>query len=90
MTASELAFSQIETLVRMFKALSSAEVRGMNEHATGQGFILPMFRALGWNTDNINETSPEEKVSRGSGGFFLPHRWHPRFFLESKKRPPKI
>ena len=37
----------------------------MNENATRQGYILPLFAALGWDTSNVNEVSPEEKVSRG-------------------------
>ena len=85
MSVPELAYAEIETLVKMFKALSSAEFRGMNEHATRQGYILPMFRALGWNTDNINETSPEEKVSRGWVDFSFRIAGIPRFFLETKK-----
>ena len=32
---------------------------------TRLGYILPMFKALGWDTSNIDEVSPEEKVSRG-------------------------
>ena len=37
----------------------------MNEMQTRLGYILPLFNALGWDTSNINEVSPEEKVSRG-------------------------
>ena len=32
---------------------------------TRLGYILPLFRALGWDTSNINEVSPKEMVSRG-------------------------
>ncbi len=85
MTAPETAYAQIETLVKRFKALSSAERKGMNENATRQGYILPMFRALGWNVDNVNEVSPEEKVSRGFVDFSFRIGGIPRYFLETKK-----
>lgn len=85
MTATEIAFTQIEALVKKFKALSSTERKGMNENATRQGYILPMFRALGWNVDNVNEVSPEEKVSRGFVDFSFRLGGIPRYFLETKK-----
>ncbi|KAF0107976.1 MAG: putative type IV restriction endonuclease [Anaerolineaceae bacterium] len=85
MPASEFACAQIETLVKRFKSLSAAERKGMNENATRQGYILPMFRALGWNVDNVNEVSPEEKVSRGFVDFSFRIGGIPRYFLETKK-----
>jgi type I restriction-modification system DNA methylase subunit len=85
MTTPELAYAEIVTLVKRFKALSYAEFKGMNENATRQGYILPMFRAIGWNIDNINEVSPEEKVSRGFVDFSFRIGGVPRFFLETKK-----
>ena len=85
MTISETAYAEIETLVKRFKALTSAERKKMNENATRQGYILPLFRALGWNTDNVNEVSPEEKVSRGWVDFSFRIGGIPRFFLETKK-----
>jgi predicted type IV restriction endonuclease len=57
MTNQEIAYAQIEQLVQRFKALNVAERRKMNENATRQRYILPMFRALGWNGDNVNEVS---------------------------------
>jgi hypothetical protein len=85
MTVSELAYTQIEKLIRKFKEMSTAERRKMNENATRQGFILPMFQALGWDTTNINEVSPEEKVSRGWVDFSFRIGGVPRFFLETKR-----
>ncbi|MBI4732511.1 MAG: N-6 DNA methylase, partial [Chloroflexi bacterium] len=85
MTTPETAYAQIETLVKRFKALSSAERKAMNENATRQGYILPMFRALGWNVDNVNEVNPEEKVSRGFVDFSFRIGGIPRYFIETKK-----
>ena len=85
MTSSENTYAEIENLVKGFKALSPAQRKGMNENATRQGYILPLFRALGWDTDNINEVCPEEKVSRGFVDFSFRIGGIPRYFLETKK-----
>jgi type I restriction-modification system DNA methylase subunit len=85
MTASETAYAEVQRLVQRFKAISAAERKGMNENATRQGYILPLFRALGWNVDNVNEVSPEEKVSRGWVDFSFRIGGIPRYFLETKK-----
>ena len=85
MTDQETAYAEIESLIKRFKSLSAAERKGMNEHATRQGYILPLFRKLGWNVDNVNEVSPEEKVSRGWVDFSFRIGGIPRYFLETKK-----
>ena len=85
MTPSETAYSEIEKLVQRFKNTSAAGRKAMNENATRQGFILPMFHALGWDIENINEVSPEEKVSRGWVDFSFRIGGVPRYFLETKR-----
>lgn len=85
MKTQETAYAEIEKLVQKFKNLSARERKVMNENATRQGFILPMFRALGWDIDNVNEVSPEEKVSRGFVDFSFRIGNIPRFFLETKR-----
>ena len=49
MNNQEAAYNQIESLVQRFKGLTPTARKGMNENATRQGYILPLFRALGWN-----------------------------------------
>jgi type I restriction-modification system DNA methylase subunit len=85
MTAQDLAYTEIEKLVTNFKNIPAPQRRGMNEMQTRLGYILPLFRALGWDTSNINEVSPEEKVSRGWVDFSFRIGNVPRFFLETKK-----
>lgn len=65
MTIPELAYTEIEKLVTNFKNMPAAQRKGLNETQTRVEYILPLFRALGWDTSNSNEVSPEEKVSRG-------------------------
>ena len=85
MTAQELAYNEIEKLITNFKNIPASQRRGMNEMQTRLGYILPLFRSLGWDTSNINEVSPEEKVSRGWVDFSFRIGNVPRFFLETKK-----
>src|SRR3990172_2999639 len=85
MVALDTAYSQVEKLVQRFKALSVMGRKALNEDATRQGYILPLFKALGWDTTNVNEVSPEEKVSRGFVDFSFRLGDIPRFFLETKR-----
>jgi len=81
----ELAYTEIEKLITNFKNMPTAQRKGLNEMQTRLGYILPMFKALGWDTSNINEVSPEEKVSRGWVDFSFRVGNVPRFFLETKR-----
>lgn len=85
MTNQETAYNEIERLIKDFKSLPASQRKGMNEMQTRLGYILPLFRALGWDINNINEVSPEEKVSRGWVDFSFRLSNVPRFFLETKR-----
>lgn len=85
MTTQELAHTEIERLVTSFKNMPASQRKGLNEMQTRLGYILPLFKALGWDTSNINEVSPEEKVSRGWVDFSFRIGTVPRFFLETKR-----
>jgi predicted type IV restriction endonuclease len=85
MTTQEQAYDRIKQKVQEFKNLPVARQKAMNENATRQGFILPLFNALGWNVEDINEVSPEERVSKGWVDFAFRLSGIPRFFLETKK-----
>jgi hypothetical protein len=79
------AKTEVERLVDRFSRLRAGNHRRYNEAATRQEFILPLFRALGWNVEDTREVSPEEKVSRGYVDFAFRLNGIPRFFLETKK-----
>lgn len=85
MTNQETAYNEIERLVKDFKNMPAPKRRGMNEMQTRLGYILPLFRSLGWDINNIDEVSPEEKVSRGWVDFSFRLGNVPRFFLETKR-----
>jgi adenine-specific DNA-methyltransferase len=81
---------EVERLVDRFARLSARNRKRYNEPATRQEFILPLFRALGWNIENTREVSPEERVSRGFVDFAFRLGGIPRFFLETKKVPENL
>ena len=85
MTTQELAYTEIEKLITNFKGMPASQRKWLNEMQTRLGYILPLFKALGWDTSNINEVSPEEKVSRGWVDFSFRIGNVPRFFLETKR-----
>ena len=55
-----------------------------NEEATKNDFILPLFRILGWNTEDSNEVSKEENISGKRVDYGFRIYGIPKFFLEAK------
>jgi hypothetical protein len=84
------ARARVGQLVTRFSRLSAHNRKAYNEAATRQEFILPLFRALGWNTEDTHEVSPEEQVSRGFVDFAFRLHGIPCFFLETKKIPADL
>ena len=84
------AKTELEGLVERFARLTARNRKRYNEPATRQEFVLPLFRALGWNIEDTREVSPEERVSRGFVDFAFRLGSIPRFFLETKKIPADL
>lgn len=80
----EEAKQKISDLVAKYESLSPAEVKGFHEAKTKQGFIEPLFRALGWDFDDINEVAPEEKASNGRVDYAFKLNGVSQFYLEAK------
>ncbi len=81
----QTAYTEVERLILKFKGLSNAARKAYNEDNTRKDFILPLFRALEWDTQDSAEVSAEEKVSRGWVDFSFRIGGVPRFFLETKR-----
>jgi len=80
----EEAKQKIAELVEKYQKLSAKEIKGFNEQATKQGFIEPMFRALGWDFENTNEVSPEEHASNGRVDYAFKLNNVSQFYIEAK------
>jgi hypothetical protein len=55
----QTAYAEVEHLINKFKRLSAAARKAYNEDNTRKDFILPLFRALEWDTQNSVEVSAE-------------------------------
>ncbi|HRF98217.1 MAG TPA: N-6 DNA methylase, partial [Aggregatilineales bacterium] len=74
------ARATIRDLVTKFRADKTAH----KEQPTREYFILPLFRALGWDTENPNEFTAEESIAKTfvDFGFYL--HGAPVFYVETK------
>ncbi len=57
------------------------EYRKYNEEMTKKDFILPMFSALGLDTEDTSEVSAEENISRRRVDYGFRINGIPKFFL---------
>ena len=82
-------FEKIKELISDYDQIKkSGEIKHKNEAETRDSFINPLFKALGWNTENrLNKTdsvSPEEKISKKRVDYGFRINGIPKFFLEAK------
>ena len=84
MTKDE-AKQKIAELVKKYEALSPSAARAFNEANTKQGFILPLFGALGWDVNETKEVTMEEAASSGRVDFAFKLNGVAQFYLEAKK-----
>jgi len=79
------ARSKIEKLVEKYnKVVEENRVKKYNEEMTKKDFILPLFRALGWNVEDSKEVTAEEKISKGRVDYGFRIDGISKFFLEAK------
>jgi adenine-specific DNA-methyltransferase len=81
----EEARQKIAELVKKFDGLTPKEIKATNEANTKQSFIIPMFRALGWDMDDTHEVALEESASSGRVDFAFKINDVAMFYLEAKK-----
>jgi type I restriction-modification system DNA methylase subunit len=76
---------QVEFLVRKFnQEVENGRVKSYNEENTKKDFITPLFRALGWDVENIAEVSNEDRVSKGRVDYAFRLSGIPKLFVEAK------
>jgi type I restriction-modification system DNA methylase subunit len=66
------------------KVVKENRVNKYREEETKKDFILPLFRALGWNVEDSSEVSAEEKISKKRVDYGFRINGIPKFFLETK------
>ena len=85
MSDKELAREQVAALVARYDSLSARKRRGYSEEEVKQGFLLPLFRALGWDVENRDDVRAEERVGEGNADYSFRINGIPVFFLEAKR-----
>ncbi len=76
----------IASLIEKYKkVIDEKKANNYNEEMTKKDFILPLFSALGWNTEDSNEVTAEEKISKKRVDYGFKLNGIPKFFLECKK-----
>jgi len=91
MNAKESAKFTIENLVANFKKkIDSGKADDYNEEQIKQYFILPMFKALGWDITNDEEVVPEERASDGWVDYAFKINDITKFYIEAKKPSARV
>jgi len=61
------------------------KIQDYHEEATKTAFIQPLLKdVLGWDVNDYNEVSPEERISRGRVDYCLKIDGKPKIFVEAK------
>jgi len=84
-----IAKENLKKLINKFQnEIEAGRLKNYNEEAAKISFIQPFLKdVLGWDVQNINEVSPEEKTSKGRVDYGLKVEGKIKIFIEAK--PPK-
>jgi type I restriction-modification system DNA methylase subunit len=75
-------------LAKFERELAAHKIREYNEEAAKTAFIQPLLKdVLGWDVNDRDEVSPEEKISRGRVDYGLKIEGKTKIFVEAK--PPR-
>ena len=61
MADKQQAREQIQRLVNKFEGLNKQRKKSYNEADTRKDFVLPLFKALGWDIKNKDRKPPHER-----------------------------
>ena len=82
---------EIQKLVDKFEQVKTkGKYKSYNEENTKKDFIIPLFRALGWNVENSEEVKAEEKVSKKRVDYAFRINGVVKFYLEAKSLKESI
>ncbi len=85
MPTKEEARQKVGALVAKCQALPAAQSHYYDiEENTKKDFILPLFSALGWDTENATEVAAEEAASKGRVDYAFKINGVSRLYLEAK------
>lgn len=85
MTDRDTARQQIADLTARYARLTVPARAALTEEELKLQFILPLFRALGWDDTDRDQVTAEEQISRGKADFGFYVRSIPAFYVEAKR-----
>jgi type I restriction-modification system DNA methylase subunit len=80
----EEAHQEIATLIAKYQSLDEKTVKKYSEADTRRVFILPLFKALGWDVYSREEITEEERASGGRVDYAFKLHGVSQFYLEAK------
>ncbi|MBW1823432.1 MAG: hypothetical protein JRI87_02555, partial [Deltaproteobacteria bacterium] len=82
----KIAKRNLSKLIEKFeREISAGKIQEYNEEATKIPFIQPLLKdVLGWDVNDHDEVSPEERVSRGRVDYGLKIDGKLKVFIEAK------
>ncbi len=85
MTKQQAKENLAKLIAKYQKVVAEDKVQDFNEEATKTAFIQPLLKdVLGWDVNDYNEVSPEERISRGRVDYCLKIDGKPKIFVEAK------
>lgn len=75
---------QVQRLVEKCLALDKRGLRAYNEANTKDGFVRPLFEALGWDFVNLDEVEAEKSITPGRVDYLMKVNGVAQFTLEVK------
>ncbi len=83
MISKEDAKKEVNKLIGKYKSKIQSGSK-YNEEMTKKDFILPLFRALGWDVEDSNEVTAEESLLKGAVDYAFLIDKNYKFFVEAK------
>jgi type I restriction-modification system DNA methylase subunit len=83
MLTKQESLAVVEKLVKKYESLGP-DANKLTEEETKKDFILPLFKALNWDTEDSREVSAEENISKKRVDYGFRINGIPKFFLEAK------
>ncbi|MDP2906308.1 MAG: hypothetical protein Q8O03_00040 [Nanoarchaeota archaeon] len=83
MVSREDAKKEVSRLIDKYNRVVQSGSK-YNEEMTKKDFILPLFRALGWDVEDSNEVTAEESLLKGAVDYAFLINKNYKFFVEAK------
>ncbi len=85
MVTKDDARAAIAALADKYSQISKSDLKNYTEEDTKKDFLVPMFRALGWEMEDRSEVRAEEQIGTGFADYSFRINGVTNFYLEAKR-----